>query len=152
MLADVEGGQHDLGQCRRGVDHQVVAVAPQHVEDAGDVGRADAVGLGRVLGGGQHAEAALVGDEELVEMLAEVEVGVVAVAVQGVVDRVVGPQPQRRRHLAELQVEVDQDHPLPGVAGQEQRHVGGHEGLAAAAGGGADGEHLGLGRHLGADG
>ena len=74
VLADVEGGQHDLGEGGRRVDHQVVAVAPEDVEDAGHVGRADAVGLGRVLGGGQDGEAALVGDEELVEVLAEVEV------------------------------------------------------------------------------
>src|SRR5205814_2274273 len=40
VLADVEGGQDDLGEGGGRVDHQVVAVAPQHVEDAGHVGRA----------------------------------------------------------------------------------------------------------------
>ena len=51
-----------------------------------------------------------------------------------------GPQPQGGGHLAELEVEVDDAHPLAGVAGEEVGEVGGVEGLAAAAGGGGDRE------------
>jgi hypothetical protein len=54
-----------------------------------------------------------------------------------------GPQVQRRRDLAELQVEVHQAHALTGLCRQVAGEVGGVERLAAAAARRGDGEDLG---------
>ena len=63
-------------------------------------------------------------------------------ALEGVADRVPGPQVQRRRHLAELEVEVDDARPASRCSGcRKYAEVGGEERLAAPAGGGRDGEH-----------
>src|SRR5438067_66795 len=76
------------------------------------------------------------GQEVVVEDL--VEVVALGLGGQGVDDGQVPPQAQGGRHLAELQVEVDQDDRLAHPEGQELGGVGGQERLAAPARGRRD--------------
>ena len=91
-------------------------------------------------GSGQHVHTALVRDRVLLDVRAEV-VLVGVFALQCVEDRVLRAQPHRGDDLTELEVEVDDAHPLARGASREIAEIGGKERLPAAAGGRGDREH-----------
>ena len=83
------------------------------------------------MGAGSTMTPGVVGDHVLLDVGGQVDL-VDVLAGEDVGDREPGPQAQGGGHLAELQVEVDDAGPLPGVLVQEVGQVGGEEGLAAA--------------------
>ena len=131
VVGHLESGGHDVAEAFVGVDDHPGPPGPQGVEQTGHVAGGDGVGLGRQPGGGQHAEPVRMGEQVVVEDV--VEVVAVRLGGQEVDDRQLAAQPQGGRHLAELEVEVDQHHPLAGGPGQELGGVGGQKGLAAPA-------------------
>jgi hypothetical protein len=132
----VERGQRLLRQPGRGVDDDVAELPRQRGEQAGDVLTGDGVAGGRRLRAADGVQAAGVLGEEGLEdhrVLARRP-------PDGVGQRVLGRQPQRRGAVAELHVEVDEHGRLRRGRGQPDGQVGRHRRLADPALGRGDGD------------
>jgi hypothetical protein len=138
VVRGFEGSDDEWAQPGRTIHNDVVGPLAEQGEEFPDVVWFDGIRLGRVTGSGQDAEPVGVREEKLFKVLFEVVA--VRLCRQGVDDGHMGTETQCRRHLSKLEIEVDEDHPLPAPPGEEGSRVHAEEGLAAPFGGRGDGD------------